>query len=154
MSHYQCDVSISASAPVVFAALTTPEGLRGWWTATCDVGSGVGRLSTFRFGQTYKVMQIESLQPNTEVRWKCIDGHIHSPGRLTKTNEWIGTTMVFRLEPRSPSGTLLYFEHVGLTPQIQCYDICTQGWGHFLGSLRQYAETGTGTPYVETPQRR
>ena len=80
-------------------------------------------------------MQIENLQPDKEVRWKCIDGHIHAPGQLTRTNEWIDTTIVFRLVPQSPSSTLLQFEHTGLTPRIECYDICTRGWDHFMQAM-------------------
>jgi uncharacterized protein YndB with AHSA1/START domain len=150
MKHYHCETLILAPASAVYDAITTPPGLRGWWTATCEVGTGVGARSTFRFGQTHNVMEVESLRPHLEVRWRCLEQHHHAPNQLTRTDEWAGTSLIFRLIPESASSTLLKFEHLGLTPQLECYDICNRGWNHFLATnLKSYAETGKGTPYVE-----
>lgn len=110
----------------------------------------VGEQITIHFGDTYKVMHIEALHPFTEVRWSVTDAQLIAPG-LTRTNEWIGTTIVFQLTPQSGKVTQLQLEHVGLTPQIECYEICSQGWNQFLGSLKTYVETGKGSPYVEQP---
>ena len=54
--NYSCEVAIFAPASKVYAALTTPEGLKGWWTGTCEVRTGVGAKSAFRFSETYNVM--------------------------------------------------------------------------------------------------
>jgi uncharacterized protein YndB with AHSA1/START domain len=151
MNHYKKDILIAAPAADVYRALTTPAGLRGWWTATCDVGTGVGARSTFRFGQTHNVMRIEGLQPDAEVRWRCLEQHHHAPGQLTRVDEWAGTSVVFLLEPKTPASTLLHFEHLGLVPALECYEICNGGWNHFLGtSLKNLVETGTGAPF-ESP---
>ena len=150
MNHYKKDIRIAAPASAVYRAITTPAGLQGWWTATCDVGVGVGAQSTFRFGQTHNVMRIVSLKPDVEVRWQCIEQHHHAPDQLTRTDEWAGTSVVFRLVSESPASTLLQFEHIGLVPALECYEICDAGWSHFLGtSLKGYVETGKGAPYVE-----
>jgi hypothetical protein len=95
-------------------------------------------------------MRIESLQPDAEVRWQCVEQHHHAPDKLKRADEWAGTSVVFRLVPQSKTGTLLHFEHIGLVPGLECYDICNTGWNHFLGiSLKNFVETGKGTPYVE-----
>ena len=91
-------------------------------------------------------MRIESLQPGTEVQWVVVDSHLSVPG-LTRTDEWIGTTIVFRLTPQSASATRLELEHVGLTPEVACYELCSQGWRQFLASLKAYVETGEGMPF-------
>ena len=70
---------------------------------------------------------------------------------MTRSNEWIGTKIVFRLLPRSPSHTLLLFELIGLTPRVECYELCSRGWNYFLASLKCYAEAGQGSPYVRSP---
>jgi uncharacterized protein YndB with AHSA1/START domain len=148
MNHYKKDVRIAAPTSAVYRAITTSEGLQGWWTATCDVGIGVGARSTFRFGQTHNVMRIVSLEPDAEVRWQCIEQHHHAPDQLTRTDEWAGTSVVFQLVAESPSSTLLHFEHIGLIPELECYGICYGGWNHFLGtSLKGFVETGVGAPY-------
>jgi uncharacterized protein YndB with AHSA1/START domain len=149
MRHYSKDVTIAAPAAVVYRAITSPEGLRGWWTTTCEVGTGVGAQSIFRFGQTHNVMRVVSLQPDAEVRWECVEQHHHASGQLTRTDEWAGTSVVFRLVAVSPSTTLLHVEHIGLVPELECYDICNTGWNHFLGtSLKGFVETGKGSPFV------
>ena len=67
---------------------------------------------------------------------------------LAKKDEWTGTEIAFRLMPTIDGKTRLDFEHVGLVPTLECYDRCSRGWNHFLASLRQYAETGSGMPWV------
>ncbi|QSX41534.1 SRPBCC family protein [Shewanella cyperi] len=148
MDSYKNNLLISAPASDVYAALTTQRGISDWWTTSCEVGTGIGDLITIRFGETFKVMRIESLRPQSEVRWNVIDAQLVVPG-LTRTKEWIGTTIVFQLASPSESTTRLALEHQGLTQQIECFDICSQGWGHFLASLKSYIETGKGMPYAE-----
>lgn len=146
MSHYQQCLILEATPAAVYSALTTPEGLRGWWTQDCDVAAEVGGTIHFRFGRTHKDVRIERLTPGREVRWRCTGAYI-AAARLTHKDEWVGTQLVFRLTPDREGRTCLHFEHVGLVPAFECYGLCSNGWRHYLGSLQQYAETGRGTPY-------
>ena len=147
MKSYHCDVEIAAPAAAVFEAITSERGLKSWWTATCEAGTGVGSRATFRFGKTYNVMRTEKLSPNKEVIWQCLEQH-HEAAELKQKDEWAGTHVKFRLESRSPSATLLHFEHEGLTPELECFQICERGWGHFIKkSLKRYVETGQGEPF-------
>lgn len=150
MDSFKLDLLMAAPASIIYEALTTQHGIQNWWTTASEVGTTVGQQITIRFGDTYKVMQIEALRPFTEVQWSVSEAHLVVPG-LTRTNEWIGSTIVFQLTPHSGALTLLQLEHVGLTKQIECYEICSQGWNQFLGSLKSYVETGKGSPYVEQP---
>jgi hypothetical protein len=34
----------------------------------------------------------------------------------------------------------------GLTAELECIDMCTPGWNHYLASLRADVETGHGSP--------
>ncbi len=147
MSHYQTEMLLAAPAAQVYQALTTAAGLQAWWTHDCDIGSSVGARSTFYFGETYKTMRIDTLVPDAEVHWTCTDSHIAVP-TLKRKDEWIGTRILFHLTPHA-DGTRLHFEHHGLTPQIECYELCSNGWQQFLDSLKHYVETGTGQPYRE-----
>jgi uncharacterized protein YndB with AHSA1/START domain len=147
MTHYRRSLRLAAPVAAVYAAITTPAGLRAWWTQTCDVGLRAGDHSTFRFGPHRKTMEIETLLPNGEVRWRCTDALIQVAGM--KPDEWVGTRIVFRLEPVDAATTMLHFEHVGLVPALECYGICEKGWDQFLGSLQQLVETGQGAPYQD-----
>lgn len=146
MSHYQHSLVINAPPATVYAALTTPEGLRGWWTEDCDVATGVGGMINIRFGPHHKDMRIERQDPGREVHWLCTDAHISIP-QFTRKDEWVGTQLVFHLTPDGKGHTRLNFEHVGLVPAFECYSLCNDGWRHYLSSLQQLVETGRGTPY-------
>jgi uncharacterized protein YndB with AHSA1/START domain len=141
---FHLELTLAASPAAVYAALATEAGLRGWWSQNCDVGTVVGATSTFRFGSTSKTMIIEALEPEREVRWRCIACDINHP-QIIQKDGWLGTVLTFRLEAQG-NGTLLRFTHLGLVPEIECYDLCSKGWRHCLGSLGRYLENGVGAP--------
>jgi len=151
MSDYQQTLVINADPSAVYAAIATPEGLRGWWTPTCAADTHVGGTAHFEFGCTQKDMSIEQLDVNRGVRWFVTKAYIDSES-LAKKSEWVGTEIVFRLTPTVDGRTRLDFEHVGLVPALECYDLCRSGWNHFLASLQQLVETGRGTPWVVEQQ--
>lgn len=153
MHNYTCKVSIVAPPGAVYGALTTPEGLAGWLTNDCEVRQGVGERSTFRFGPTFCVMKVTKLIPNQEVRWECVEQHHHAPSQIRRTDEWVGTEVVFHLSTRTNGETELSFMHQGLVPTLECYGICQNDWNHLLKlSLKQYVETGFGQPYGRAAQ--
>ena len=132
MNHYQHSFIAKAKPAAVYAALTTPQGVRSWWTQECDIATEVGGAIRLGFGQTHKSMRIERLEANREVRWRCTGAHI-DVDRLTHKDEWVGTQLAFRLTPDGNGHTRLDFEHLGLVPAFECYDLCSNGWRHFLG---------------------
>ena len=71
--------------------------------------------------------------------------------RAALERELGGTTPVFTLSQDSSGGCDLRFRHEGLSPQLECYEMCRAGWDQYLPSLRDYIATGTGNPY--TPAR-
>lgn len=146
MTNHRQEHLVSAPADVLYRALTTTEGLRAWWTPTCEAEPRVGGRAEFRFDRTRKVMRVVRLVPDREVIWKVEEADIDA-SFLSRRDEWVGTTIAFRLVPQPSGATLLQFEHEGLTPAFECYGICTSGWREFLASLADYAATGRGRPY-------
>ena len=147
MNHYQRSLMLDAEPAQVYAALSTPAGLRGWWTQDCDVATAIGETSRFRFGRHHKAMLVEQLDPNHDVRWLCTGAHIAAP-ELTRPDEWVGTRIVFRLTAQEAGRTRVDFEHVGLVPEMECFGMCSRGWNYFLESLQAFVRTGHGTPYA------
>ncbi|MFZ6654015.1 SRPBCC family protein [Undibacterium sp. TJN19] len=147
MSNYQHTLDLAATPAAVYNALTTIAGLRGWWTQDCDGGTAVGDTIHFRFGVCDKDVRISGLTPQHQVRWLCTRAHIVA-ANVTRSDEWVGTEMVFGISDAGNGRTRLEFEHIGLVPALQCYSQCLNGWQYFMTSLQQYAETGTGTPHV------
>ena len=145
---YHYVLVIHASINKVYQAITKIEELKKWWTHDCAFDSAKSSDKyTFRFGATYKIMQVKDLVPNERVIWKCIN-HFCPDQNLKKTNEWEDTEIIFNLAENLDNGTLLNFTHVGLTSALECFNICQKGWNYFLNeSLKVYLETGINRPY-------
>ena len=144
MSHFRQTLLLEATPAAVYTALTTKDGLRAWWSQDCDGQTYPGGTLLFRFGPHFKEMRIQRLEPDREVRWRCTAAHI---AFLERKDEWVGTEIVFRLSPEGQDRTRLEFEHVGLVPAFECYEVCDRGWRYFLGSLQGFVKTGRGTPH-------
>lgn len=130
---------IEAPAEQVYAALTTQEGLAGWWTPETVAKPEVDSMLRFSFGPDYfKEMQVVALIPYSRVEWRC----------LKASEEWIGTTLTFELEPHA-KGTVLFFRHDGWAAYTKEFASCTYDWALFFRSLKFLCETGKGFPYPE-----
>lgn len=135
-------VTFGASPAKVFAAITTLEGLRGWWTPL--VRGDATECGDVRFefeglaGQ-HIIMHVDEAKAASTVQWTC---RLHSA-----LAEWKDTKVTWELRPLGGDRCELVLEHVGLTPQLECYDHCEVGWDHFLGSIAAYVERGAGMPY-------
>ncbi|HUN36347.1 MAG TPA: SRPBCC family protein [Trebonia sp.] len=134
---YHADLTISAPLDAVFVAVSSVEGLSGWWTTAASGSPEPGGELRFAFRDGVAVMRVEDRTPTLE-RWTCL-GHSGQP-------EWAGTTVTFRLTETSRATTRLQFTHGGLRPELDCYGHCSAGWNYLMSSLAAYAETGTGSP--------
>lgn len=108
-----------------------------------DDAGGRQREVTSRWGRQTQ----HRLVTGREVRWHCTGTHI-AAAKIAVKDEWVGTDLIFRLAPDAVDNegrTRLDFEHIGLVPAFECYDLCSNGWQYFLGSLQQLVETGRGT---------
>lgn len=126
---------IATPEETVYKALTTIEGLSNWWTTQVSGGTNEGDTITFKFGSHSMGQKITELAHNT-VSWECAAGG----------EDWIGTTITITLD-RNEEKTRLRFEHAGWKETGDHYANINFSWGRYLESLRQYCQTGTGSPY-------
>ena len=65
------EIEIEAPPAEVYEALTTSEGLRGWWTSDSQAEPTVGSVAEFGFfnRQTIFRMQIDKLRPRKRIVW-------------------------------------------------------------------------------------
>lgn len=98
---------------------------------------------TIRFGDTFVDFTIVELVPNKKVVWKVNDSCLPW---LHDKKEWNDTEVVFEILPTGNS-TKIDFTHVGLVPEIECYERCERGWTRFATiSLPNFINTGKGLP--------
>jgi uncharacterized protein YndB with AHSA1/START domain len=122
-------------------ALTTLDGLAGWWTEEVRGDSRVGGRIEFGFrsnsGDVIGSMTMEVQEPDERgnVRWRCVDGPA----------EWIGTDITYELSQQDDR-TILLFGHRNWREAVEFTYHCSMKWATFLLSLRDYVETGTGSP--------
>jgi len=128
-----------APADAVFAALTTLDGLGGWWMPDVVGSPTNGGEITFRFDGEHVTMQVVYAERPSLVVWQCTES--------TKFPEWVGNSLWFELHARDASSTTIAFTQVGLEPACDCYGICSSGWDHYVRSLADFAAGEGGHPY-------
>lgn len=131
---------VKGATSALYGALSTQEGLAGWWTRTCSADASVGGEARFSFrrGEVVFSMRIDALDPNRAVRWTCVENR-SMPG-------WEGTTVSFTLTPKEDGETEISFVHDGWVEETEWFEHTSDGWDYFLKSLKDYVETGTGSP--------
>jgi activator of Hsp90 ATPase-like protein len=126
----------SSSLDGVYKALTTREGLSGWWTKnTQGEGNKVGEVLQFRFGAGGFDIKVIELHPSTHVLWEVVEG----------PEEWIGTKINWELS-RDGDYTIVLFKHQDWKAPVEFMHHCSTKWAVFLMSLKSLLETGKGAP--------
>lgn len=129
-------VGIESTAPdEVYAALTTIDGLSGWWTEDTEGDTAAGGILRFRFDVGGFDMKVLELVPDKRVLWEVTDG----------PEEWIGTTVSWDLEQEGEY-TVVLFAHEGWREPVEFMHHCSTKWAIFLMSLKSLVETGKGAP--------
>ncbi len=75
------------------------------------------------------------LEPNKKIVWKVTDCNL--PWFKDK-KEWNNTEVVFELSEENGK-TKIDFTHIGLVPEVECYEACEKGWdGHITRDLAKF----------------
>ena len=136
-------IETSRSAKEVFDCLT--NGIKHWWSEVMEgSANSVGDRFIVRFGDTFKDLEVVDLVRYKKVVWLCNNSHIDMT-TLNNKSEWNGTRIAWHIM-QNDIGITLRLEHDGLTPALECYDVCDQGWQHFVHSLESLLNTGKGQP--------
>jgi uncharacterized protein YndB with AHSA1/START domain len=134
-------VGIKAPISKVYAAVSTVEGVAGWWTKETSGSAKVGGTMDVRFltpvGKEIggMKMEVKALEPNRKVHWRFTSG----------PEEWIGTDAVFELSQQGDY-TIVLFGHKNWREAVEFTAHCSLKWGTFMMSLKELVETGKGKP--------
>lgn len=130
--HHRIGV-VSSSTDDVYAAITTIDGLSGWWTIDTTGDADVGGTIQFRFPPGGFDMEVVDLVPGELVRWRVVDG----------PPEWIGTIIDWQLT-WNDGFTIVRFAHRGWAEPVEFLSHCSTKWAVYLLSLKAMIETGRG----------
>lgn len=119
----------------VYDALTTIDGLAGWWTDDTTGSPDVGGVLEFRFLPGGFDMEVVDAQPPERIQWRVVSG----------PDEWLGTTVDWDLRQEGDY-TIVLFKHGGWTEPGEFMHHCSTKWASYLLSLKALVETGEGAP--------
>lgn len=133
----------------VFAAI---NDVRAWWSG--EITGDTDRLGgefTYRYQDIHRSTQrITEWVPSKRVAWHVTDSYLSF---VKDKDEWNGTDVVFEIS-RKGKKTELRFTHLGLTPKVECYEGCSDGWGYYITeSLLPFITTGKGAPNLKEGER-
>jgi hypothetical protein len=130
-----------------FAAI---NNVRGWWAGEFDGPTDEpGAEFTYRYKDFhYTKQKLVEFVPGKKIVWLVTESSINF---VQDKNEWTNTRIIFDIAQKDGK-TQVRFTHEGLTPQVECFDACSNAWsGIITDSLRRYiASSQDGGPDFAT----
>jgi hypothetical protein len=124
----------------VFEAI---NNVREWWSQDVEGPTDhLGAEFSYRYLDVHRCqMKIVEFVPGEKVVWHCLDNYFS----FTKDpTEWVDTRVAFEISKQGKQ-THVRFTHAGLVPEYECFDVCTNAWGGYVGeSLKALITTGQG----------
>ena len=115
-----------------------------WWTENIEGSSEkLNDVFTVHFGDAFVTHQLKEVIPAKKVVWLVTDCYL---SWFKDKEEWNGTKMSFEISTKD-NVTQINFTHIGLVPEVECYDNCVKGWDqYFKDSLFKLLTEGKGEP--------
>ncbi|WP_300671989.1 SRPBCC family protein [Soonwooa sp.] len=138
--NFTATIIVEQSPEIVFSAI---NNVRGWWSKNID-GSTEQLNSEFVYRDKYLTAKIRITQITPQkIAWKVLESHNTFFGDKYE-KEWDGTQMIFEITEKGGK-TEITFTHLGLIPQFECFNVCSNSWNFFITeSLKSLIETGKG----------
>lgn len=124
---------------ITFTVDETPEeafaainNVRAWWSGEIEGNTDrLGEEFTYRYEDVHRSKQkITELIPSKRIVWHVLEGYVNFTQDKT---EWTGTDVTFDIS-RIGDKTEVRFNHVGLVPEYECFDSCSNAWGFYVNS--------------------
>jgi uncharacterized protein YndB with AHSA1/START domain len=140
-------VWIAADHEAVFAALTTVDGLNGWWGPASAASSAIGGHVVFDHGLPSPMrMEIVTFDAPSRVTWRFASTY-DDPDN--PASEWTDQSFAWRVEPRAERSllghpmdvTVVRMTNAGWPAGSRWRGFCTTAWGATLdGRLKPFLE--------------
>jgi hypothetical protein len=122
-----------------------------WWTSkVTGTAEHKGDVFTVNFGETFVTLVVAEELPATGFVWAVTDCNLHW---LKNKNEWNGTQIVWAISSAGGE-TTISMTHIGLVPEVECYENCRKGWNFYVGEcLRRLMDEDKGLSDMEKARR-
>jgi hypothetical protein len=125
-----------------FAAI---NDVRAWWSGQIEGSTDkLGDEFTYRYKDIhYSKQKLTEFIPGKKVVWDVLDSYLSF---VEDKTEWNGTRVAFEVA-RKGDKTEVQFTHIGLVPNHECFNACSDAWGFYVkDSLRNLITSGKGQP--------
>jgi hypothetical protein len=135
-------------------AFNAINNVRGWWSE--EIEGSTDKLNDefkYHFEDIHRCqMKVVEVVADKKVVWLVMDNYF-KPGIFDGSDkftndksEWTGTKISFEISKRD-NKTQIRFTHLGLVPEYECFEVCSNGWTHYIReSLLSLITTGKGQP--------
>ncbi|HEX2058815.1 MAG TPA: SRPBCC domain-containing protein [Actinomycetota bacterium] len=132
-------VPVDAEPKVIYDALATSDGVKGWWSNHTEGPGGPGSTMKVAFPDAPITFDFEvtAEEPGKRVAWRCLAG----------PPEWIGTAIRFDVQSGADGSTSVLFAHDGWGTTEESFPFIAYSWAQILPRLKKLAETGEADPY-------
>ena len=142
VQNFTAAFTVDQTPEEAFAAI---NHVRGWWSGEIEGRTDkLGDVFTYRYQDIhYSKQKITEFIPGKKVVWLVLDAYLKFTEDKT---EWNATEITFEISKKAGK-TEIRFTHLGLNPEVECFDACSSAWGFYInGSLRSLITTGKGEP--------
>jgi hypothetical protein len=142
MSNYTTDFLVDQTPAEAFNAI---NDVRSWWTENLEGQSKkLNDEFTVYFGEVHvSTQKLVEVIPNKKVVWLVTDSNLNF---ISDKSEWTNTRISFEVT-KVDDKTQVRFTHLGLAPEVECYDACSNAWSEYIQqSLFALISTGKGRP--------
>jgi hypothetical protein len=139
---YQVSITVDTPAREAFKSI---NNVSKWWTE--DLEGSSQKLNdefTVRFDNIHvSTQKLIEVIPDKKVVWLVTDSTLNF---VKDKHEWSNTKISFEIVEKGGK-TQINFTHIGLIPEVECYDNCSKGWNYYIkGSLFKLLTERKGTP--------
>ncbi|HTH83298.1 MAG TPA: SRPBCC domain-containing protein [Mucilaginibacter sp.] len=132
---------VDQTPKVAFDAI---NDVAAWWTENMEGNSqNLDDEFSVQFADVhYTKQKLIEVVPDKKVVWLVTDSKLTFVENHT---EWTSDQIVFEISKQG-NQTQVRFTQIGLTPEMQCYNSCFNGWTYYINSLHSLIATGEGQP--------
>jgi hypothetical protein len=137
-SSFTTTITVNKTPQEAFDAI---NNARMWWAG--EIEGETDRLGA-EFTYRYKDMHVSTQKVTEFIPGKKVVWHVEKANIsfLQNKTEWEGTDIVFEISEENGK-TNVKFTHVGLLPEVECYDVCTSGWTSLITvNLKNLIDSG------------